>query len=100
MMKNELTSKNKWLMALNIAGEQVLVLFDGLTVYNNVDGGVITELHAKCGKIITQECLALVCAMKMEGQHVVQNSRFGGWFAEPADTPFQLSPRSEHYWCC
>jgi len=98
-MKNP-TSKDKWLMVLNISGFYHNVLFDGEAVYDyNFPTEKIIKIPTFCGIMIDQETLALSCKKKMENMKVVSSAFDGTWMAENKDTPFTSSVSSETYWC-
>lgn len=54
---------------LNIAGEQVPVLFDGKRVTNPDFPDMEVEFVACCGHKITQEMLVDICHDKLEALH-------------------------------
>lgn len=97
-MKNP-TTKNKWLMSLNIAGEFHYVLFDGESVYDyNFPEEKIVSILSPCGVRLMQEELAATCKDKMQDLKVVCSALDGTWMCEQKDKPFSLSVASEAYW--
>lgn len=96
-MKNP-TSKDKWLMSLNISGFYHDVLFDGESVYDYLFPTEKIYKIPSCSGWINQETLALACKKKMENMKVVSSAFDGTWMAENKDTPFTSSVASETYW--
>jgi hypothetical protein len=98
-MKNP-TSKDKWLMGLNVAGAFHRVLFDGEKVYDyNFPAEEIVSIPTFCGIKVNQETLSQACKKKMESMKVVSSAFDGTWMAEDKSTPFTSSVASETYWC-
>jgi hypothetical protein len=97
-MKNT-TSKDKWLMVLNIAGEYHDVLFNGENVYDfNFPTEKIVSIKSRCGIVLTQDILSNACKDKMENRKVVCSAFDGTWMTEDKSTPFTSSVGSETYW--
>lgn len=97
-MKNP-TSREKWLMVLNFAGEYHDVLFDGKNVYDyNFPDEKIQVIESLCGLNIDHDMLAKVCSDKMVGRKVVCSAFDGTWMTEDENTPFTSSVGSETYW--
>jgi hypothetical protein len=98
-MKNP-TSKDKWLMVLNISGIYHDLLFDGEKVYDyNFPTEMIASIPTFCGINVNQETLSQACKKKMENMKVVSSAFDGTWMAEDKSTPFTSSVASETYWC-
>lgn len=97
-MKNP-TSKDKWLMVLNLAGQLHNVLFDGKNVYDyNFPTEEIHNIKTFCGAVIDHDTLVKACSEKMIGKKVVCSAFDGRWMTEDENTPFTLSVASETYW--
>lgn len=85
-------------MNLNIAGEQLTVLFDGKRVYDE-NNKLVVALKAACGQRLSQSILQKVCAEKMQKLQVVCNAMTGRWMTEAKGTPYGCSVGDEAYWC-
>jgi len=54
-------------VTLNIAGELIEVLFDGVSVYEPLfPDEKIVSISAKCGMVVDQEILVKCCQRKLE----------------------------------
>jgi hypothetical protein len=93
------TSKDKWLMVLNLAGELHHVLFDGEYVYDyNFPTEKIHNIKTLCGLTINHDDLVEACHEVMIDKKVVCSAFDGTWMTEDITTPFGLSVGSENYW--
>lgn len=57
-------------LTLNIAGEQIPVLFDGKMVATPEFPSIPIDFTARCGQRISQEMLVQICHNKTTTQHI------------------------------
>jgi|LakMenE18May11ns_1017448.scaffolds.fasta_scaffold9959282_8 hypothetical protein len=77
-----ITTENKWFMALNIAGQEHGVLFDGDNVYDDVFiNEKIENIPTGCGFAVNQEQLVKICQEKMKEMEIIKLPDYGEYVA-------------------